>query len=206
MLVSVIIPTVDGREDDLGRCLAGLANQPFDQEIIILRNRATCGEAWAEAVAGCHGNYIWFCADDIVAEAGFLAAMIEACDKGFCPTSCVYEGDMLLQSAGIEGMDCYRPEVLTDWMEVSHTTTPFMNREQWAYYTPDDWAMLAELHYCSDMLHSFLMAEHGVQTVVRTPAKLMHYNALPGRGAGTGQHERTAIDRAAYERYTAARV
>lgn len=206
MLVSVIIPTVDGREDDLSNCLAGLSNQPFDQEIIILRNRSTCGEAWAEEAARCHGNYIWFCADDVVPEAGFLSAMIEACDAGYCPTATVYEGDGLLQSAGIEGVDCHKPEKLVDWAHVSHTTTPFMNREQWAYYQPEDWAMLSELHYASDLFHSRLMAEHGVQTVVRTPARLFHYNSLPGRGAGMGQHERTAIDRAAYERYWASRV
>jgi hypothetical protein len=205
MLVSVIIPTVDGREDDLTNCLAGLANQPVDQEIVILRNRPTCGAAWAEAAEYVTGDYIWFCADDVCPDPGFLAAMMEACDAGKCPAATVYEGDGLLQSAGIEGMDCHKPANLVDWMAVSHTATPFMDREQWALYLEGDWKMLASLHYCSDMLHSYLMRIHGYETVVRTPARLMHYNSLPGRGAGMGQHERTAIDRAAYEKYTAAR-
>lgn len=202
MLVTTIIPTVKGREDDLANCLAGLANQPYDQEVIVLRDRPTCGQAWVEGSAQSCGDYIWFAADDVYPEAGFFDAMIDAVDKGFCPAATVYEGDGLLQSAGIEGMDCYRPERVIDWMEVSHTATPFMSQNQWLLLAPHT-GVMRELHYCSDMLHSAVMKKHGIQTVVRTPARLVHYNAMPGRGAGTDQHTRTATDRAVYERYCA---
>lgn len=202
MQVAAIIPTVDGREDDLANCLAGIANQPYDTEVIILRNRPTCGQAWLEGSVMACADYIWFAADDVYPETGFFSAMIEGCEAGFSPVATVYEGDGLLQSAGIEGMDCYRPEKLVDWMKVSHTTTPFMSSDQWLMLAPH-LPFMKELHYCSDMLHSAVMKKHGIECVVRTPARLIHYNAMPGRGAGTDQHTRTAADRAKFERYVA---
>lgn len=202
MHVTVVIPTVDGREDHLQTCLAGIANQPYDTEIIILRNRPTCGQAWMEGSILSCGDYLWFAADDVYPEAGFFAGMIEAVDAGYCPAAVVYESDGILQSAGIEGMDCYRPESVTDWMRVSHTATPFMSENQWLALAPHA-EMMAQLHYCSDMLHSAVMKKHGIDTVVRTNARLVHYNAAPGRGAGSDQHTRTAADRALFERYAA---
>lgn len=202
MHVAAVIPTVRGREDHLSNCLAGIANQPFDTEVIILRDRPTCGQAWTEGSIFSGADYIWFAADDVYPESGFFDAMIECVEAGFCPAATVYEPDGILQSAGIEGVDCYRPERLVDWMEVSHTATPFMSSNQWLMLAPH-LDFMAELHYCSDMLHSAVMKKHGIQTVVRTPARLIHYNAQPGRGAGSDQHVRTAADRAKFERYAA---
>lgn len=201
-LVSAIIPTVDGREDYLNDCLAGIANQSIDTEIIILRNRPTCGEAWVEGTDIACGDFVWYAADDVYPEAGFFEKMMEAVTAGFCPSATVYEPDGLLQSAGIMALDCYRPPELIDWMEVDHTTTPFLSPEQLALLHPFR-DTLASLHYCSDTFVSAVLAKHQIKTVVRTDARLIHYNAAPGRGAGSDQQTRTAQDRATFERFCA---
>lgn len=202
MLVTAIIPTVDGRQGHLAHCLGALANQPYDMELIVLRDRPTCGAAWAEGARESRGDYIAFLADDLYVNPGYFAAMIAAVDAGMCPSAVVYEPGPVLQSAGIQGWDCYRPDKLTDWAPVEHTTTPFMSRAQWDVVA-EHAHFLSSLHYCSDMLVSAALSRSGVPVVVRTAASAVHYNATIGRGAGMGQHTRTAHDRAAFARYFA---
>ena len=100
-LLSVIVPTVDGRETWLQKCLASyFATAPDDTQIIVIHNRATCGIAWNEGIAQAEGAYIHLTADDIEAHEGWWKAAISATDLGWLPAPRVLHSDGSLQSCG----------------------------------------------------------------------------------------------------------
>jgi hypothetical protein len=195
MTVSAIFPTVEGREESLARALASLP----DCDPIVLSDYPTCGAAWVQGAREAQGDYIFFAADDIEAHPGFLNAMCATVDRGFHPAAVVLEPDGSLQSCGGNGWDCCRQNC-PDGAAVEWSPTSFIAREHWALIEPHAEA-LADLHYASDMLVSALLTDHGIPAAVCRGAVMTHYNHPAKRGAGMGQHERTARDRAAFKRY-----
>jgi hypothetical protein len=47
-VISVIVPTIDGREEYLKDCLASYAAHTSDYEVIVVPNKPNCGLAWTE--------------------------------------------------------------------------------------------------------------------------------------------------------------
>jgi hypothetical protein len=75
-VISVVIPTIAGREHWLGNCIHAYERCSGDIEIITVTDRETCGEAWAEGGKRAQGDFIHFTADDIEPHDGWDEAAI----------------------------------------------------------------------------------------------------------------------------------
>lgn len=64
--ISIVIPTIKGRESWLEKCLEGYKQTAPLAEVIIIRDAPSCGVAWEEGYAQTTRPYIHFTADDIV--------------------------------------------------------------------------------------------------------------------------------------------
>lgn len=69
-MISVVIPTVAGREHSLERCLAAY-RATADVELIVLADRQTCGVAWQEGIEQATGDYLHLSADDLEPHPGW---------------------------------------------------------------------------------------------------------------------------------------
>lgn len=204
--IAVVVPTVHGRDAHLSRCVdayrVSTARLAEDDELALYieRDHDTCGEAWRAGAARAEQDgfdYLHLTADDLEPHPGWIAPAVECVDEGFIPAPVVLEPDGTLQSAGINGWDCYRgPHV--DWMHVESTTVPFMSRKQWQAVG------MIPLHYCTDMWVSYRADRAGWPTRLRMDMVFTHHNAELARGAGMGQHPRTVHDRAEFARLVSA--
>jgi hypothetical protein len=72
-LISIVIPTISGREDSLARCLASYEDTLVgtDREIIIIKDRPTWPTACNEGYEQAKGDIIHFTADDLEALPGW---------------------------------------------------------------------------------------------------------------------------------------
>src|SRR6266702_3998347 len=93
--ISIIIPTIKGREKHYQRCLLAymITGGGFDLEIIPEFGHPTVGCAWQEGASKASGDYIHLTNDDCEPHAGWLAPVMEACDRGFLPGPAVYGPD-----------------------------------------------------------------------------------------------------------------
>ena len=193
MTVSVVIPTVDGREACYEQAVACY---PEDAEILTFRNLPTCGAAWVAGAKQASGDYVCFAADDLEPHAGFCEEMVKAVDRGSLPAALVLEPNGAKQSCGGTGSDVCRGACI-DWQFVEWSPTPFINRDWWEWIEPHA-EFLASIHYSTDRLVSAICAKHGVPSVFREAAVLTHYNDTAGRLGTAG------ADGFAFEQYWAA--
>lgn len=176
----MVLPTIDGREEDLARCMAAYQSTSPDARIYIERNYTSCGAAWlagADHAAEDRFDYLHLTADDLEPHPGWLEAAIETVDAGFIPAPLVYNPDGSLQSAGLSGFGCWTG-AYADWGFVEGTTVPFLRADMWKKIG------MIPVHYCSDLWVSHRGRQHGWETVVRTGMVFTHYNAMPGRDHG----------------------
>lgn len=158
MLISVICPTSDGREESLERCLNSyertIANVKY--ELIVVRNRVTRGVAWNEGAAMAKGDILHFTADDIEAHPGWLPPAVEALQRGYLPAPRVLNADGSLQFCGefIVERD--------DWSLCSFSHVPTMDIEQWRKLGPS-----LESHYFIDCWFGVKASRMGIETVLR---------------------------------------
>lgn len=145
-LLTIVVPTVDGREHWLERCLASyFATTPEDTQILVYRNRATCGIAWNEGIAEAAGAYVHLTADDIEAHPGWWKPAISATDLGWLPAPRILNGDGSLQSCG-------DADEQPDGTECEIARIPFASRAQLAQIGP----MLDIHYYCVPSDHRAL--------------------------------------------------
>lgn len=180
MNVSVVIPTITGREDGLRLCADSFAGC----EIIPMLDHPTCGAAWVDGARRSSCQYIYFAADDVEAHDGFCEAMIEAVDRSLHPAALVLLPDGSKQSCGGVGSDVCRGEC-PDWQPVEWSPTPFIHRDWWPLIEPHA-DMLAALHYSSDCLVSAILTKCEIPSVMRREAVLTHYNSPVGRLGSAG--------------------
>ena len=165
--LSVVIPTIRGRDRWLRRARRAFSGH----ELIVIRNRPTCGIAWNEGLAQATGDYILLAADDIEpASTGWLEAGMRWADDGFLPCARILNTDGSLQSCG-------------DWEEEMDTGTycdfariPFGTREQVLTIAP-----IIETHYATDYWFSHRGREEGWPTVVVREFCFYHHFAQVGR-------------------------
>jgi hypothetical protein len=198
-MITWIVPTVSGREALLEKALVYPAARD-DVEVLTYLDRPTCGEAWAEGAAVASGDYIYFAADDIEAQPGFIEESIETIDEGYLPAATVLEADGTLQSCGGIGTGVCAADC-PDWAIAEWSPTPFIKADWWTDHLAPHADMIASLHYSSDVLVSYLLKRAGIVPAVRRTASIIHHNALPGRGAGMTQNERTHRDYVAFYAY-----
>lgn len=197
-LVSIVVPTVTGREESLERLLASYVRHHggFEHEIIVVRDRPTVGVGWQEGAERARGDYLHLTNDDLEAHASTLATAVETVEAGKLPCATVFFPDGRVQTPRA-GMVDWRPT--GPWEHGCHV--PFLSRAQWGIVRP-----LIPLHYRVEPWMSHVAKQRaGIDTVLRLGYAFTHHNHPVGRGAGMGsERARLDHDRREYERYLAA--
>lgn len=219
--VAVIIPTVDGREAYLERCIAAYEATATSREgvrvhTVVVRNRPSCGAAWQEGVehvlgkrgsehagfdaaasAGRGGiTHIHLTADDLVPHESWWSTARALLADGIIPAPLVYNPDgVTVQSCGGSGDGDLWP-LTADGTPCSWCAIPICTVEQWQVCGP-----MIPIHYYSDDWFSHRALAGGLGMQVAQGYAFTHFNAMPGRGAGMTQHERAAMDRATFQQH-----
>lgn len=162
-MISVIIPTVEGREESLERCVDAYAKHTeVDLEIIVIENLPTCGEAWQMGADQAAGDYIHFSADDLEPLEGWSKEAIIAADEGLLPAPTIYGPSGDVEELGGATIGC--------------TRIPFCTREQWGKIGP-----MIPAHYYTDNYFTSCGVAAGY-TVVEIPTyAFSHHWAMAGR-------------------------
>jgi hypothetical protein len=140
-VISVIIPTVEGREDYLERCVKAYtahAGGGYELDLIIEHDHPSCGAGWQAGLARARGEYIHLSDDDIEPQPGWHVPAIEAVRLGFLPAPQVCDPNGHPQSHPQEGV--FSP----DWTPVHQSALPFASREQTEKIAP----LLTCHYYC----------------------------------------------------------
>lgn len=193
MLISVVIPTVEGRQLYLDNAVrAYMAHTRTRIELIIEADHAAVGLAWQAGAEKATGDYIHLSNDDCEPHDGWDWPAIQACEEGFVPGPQVYAPDGSPQAPPVWG------EVSPDWSPLKDdqaVTIPFLSRKQWDVVQP-----LLTVHYYSDNWIADRARAAGYRAVLRTGYAFTHHWAAPHRGAGMTEPERMFYDKLLYER------
>lgn len=190
-MISVVVPTISGREAYLAACLAAYEETTVDVELIVVRDRPVCGEAWVGGAAKSRGDYIHFSADDLTPHPGYAAAAMEVCNRGFLPAPRILNDDGTLQSCG--GSDGWETEHATG-EQTDFSRIPFLSRNQWERISELVTPFLRISHYYTDNAVSVAAAVAGIPTGVHRDYLFTHSMAEEGRGAGMTWGERMFAD------------
>lgn len=187
-VITVVIPTVDGREEHFERAWRSytlLAEDSYELDLIIERNHATCGLAWQAGLGrrSIHSQYVHLTADDIEPWSGWHAPAIAAADQGFLPAPQVYDPSGYPQSHPEPG------KVAPDWTEVHMSALPFASAEQAEKIVP-----LMTGHYFTDDFFSWRGNRAGYPCRLRTGYAFTHFWAQHRRGAGMSMDGRMKHD------------
>lgn len=102
-LISVIVPTIPGREDLLEACLWSFERHtpPEMLELVPVRDSPSCGAGWTLGAARSTGNYLLLAADDVEAHGGWWEG---ACRPFTCPV-------LLWPDGRVQGRGGHRQDV-----------------------------------------------------------------------------------------------
>lgn len=175
-LLSIVIPTIAGREDQLDRTIARYnALTRVGIEWLIERDHPTCGAAWNAGAAKATSEVLHISADDLEPEApDWLNAAARVLEAGFAPLGLVREDEL-----GTFGGDfCRVPICLRDW-----------------------WVDVpADLHYYTDNAFTDLMGASGHPPLIAEGYDFYHRRSMVGRGAGMEEGDRVQHDWTIYSR------
>lgn len=190
LTISIILPTVTGREDHLARCLDAYERtcKGVTHEVIVLRDLETCGLGWIAGAKRAKGKYLHFTADDLVPHDGWWIAAAKSVRDGNYPAPILNQGS--------KGVSCGQHwNVLPfDGQEVDVSGVPFMSRAQHDLIGPS-----LAIHYYTDNYFSHRARQHSIPTVACHGYRLDHNWAQVKRGAGMTENDRMSHDRAVYE-------
>jgi hypothetical protein len=90
-MISIIVPTITGREEWLKKCLKGYKLTAPDAEVVVVKDAPSCAEGWEEGAEKATGDYLHFTADDIIPAYDWWQEPIKMLDAGIIPVANVYE-------------------------------------------------------------------------------------------------------------------
>jgi hypothetical protein len=193
-MISVIMPTVPGREEIYARCRDAYLEHgcgPHRLEFITEHDHPAVGYGWQAGAEKATGDFLHFTNDDCEPHPGWWEPAVEAVQRGFIPAPQVY---------GPEGDPQAPPQwgvVSPDWTPLppqNAAVIPFLSRAQWEKVQP-----LALIHYYADDWITYRARVAGWPCMLRTGYSFIHHWAQVRRGAGMTQDERMAHDRRLYE-------
>ena len=192
-MISIIVPTVAGREDYLQECLASYAAHTADYELHLLVDRPTCGTAWVEGAKWAKGDYIHFSADDLQPLHGWEVAARRFVDAGVLPAPRILHSDGTIQSCG--GTDQWNhPHENPEGFQVDFPRIPFLTRAQWDKIRPLAESFLDQAHYYTDNAIGVAAQYVGIRTAVSRGYAFYHHVAKEKRGAGMAETDRMRHD------------
>lgn len=167
-MIAVVIPTVSGREDVLGKSVASHAGGAG--ALHVLKGFATCGAAWNAgallALADERVTHVLFGADDLVALPGWDRAALASIDQGFLPNAILRDeaGQFWNVQDGQPGAECAFPRV------------PFLPVDLLRRMLP-----VPPIHYYSDCWVGSRASDLGWRTRVTAGFEFTHLWAQAGR-------------------------
>lgn len=193
-IIDVVVPTVDGREQHLERCLESYRQNSVHQvRLHVVWNKPTCGVAWNEGadLARLHtekGQYLHFTADDLETLPGWDVAAIRASEAGHMPACKLLGPDGQVQYYGHRSTEPAEGDI------VEFSSVPFMSWGLWEQIGPS-----LDCHYYTDNWLSWRAGRLGVAPAYYPGYAFIHHRALEKRGAGMPEGDRMAHDSAIYE-------
>lgn len=167
-MISIVIPTISGREEVYARCVAAYkATTPVPFEIITIRNESACGIAWGLGAMRAKGDYLHFTADDLVPHRGWAEAAIECVDRGVLPAATVLNPEVPLICPVHLG---------PRYESVPNVLVPFFNRRLW-----DLGRWVVPIHYGSDDWITYLAVVRGIEVELLEDYRFSHSAAEEGR-------------------------
>lgn len=190
MSLSVVIPTIAGREEHLQRTLRSFERTAPEAELIVLQDHPTCGEAWAVGARRARRELLMMAADDLEMLPGWLEAASAVVFAGMAPAPLIYHSNGLVQSCGGSWEAFEQHGAVTRYSRV-----PFLRRRWWFDFVEP---FPTDMHYYTDDLVSWRLRERGVVPVICHGYRMFHHLAQEGRGAGMSERERMELD---FERF-----
>lgn len=162
-MISVVIPTVEGREKSLDRCVKAYEKTYDDIEILVYPNTGhPCGEAWIKGGQDAKGDYIHITSDDAVPHKGWAEAAMECVDRGDIPAATVWG-----IPGGMFNTICH---LLPRMADVPNVLMPFLSREQ---FELGDW--LLPIHYGTDDWVTYVARMRGMNVMRLDAYAFDHY-------------------------------
>lgn len=185
MKVSLIIPTIGGREQLLKQTINSLAETAngYDTELVVVRNSPTVGEAWNEGAKAAIGTHLWLGADDVTLTPGWLDAAVEAEEKGWYPCPRIVFPNGELEACGTLGQSgCILYEV-EDGFLCNASSFPFLSRESWNEIGPSP-----PIHYFADDYLGYQARVAGLEVRLVRDYSLVHHVGIIGRDQMVARH------------------
>lgn len=176
MIVSVVIPTIRGREALCEKTVAAFRATCGDAaEIILVKERPTIGQAWNDGAEAAEGDYLMLAADDVLPQPGWLEAATEAVEANYYPAPRITKADGSVLATGSMGggwllTDC------ADWAPVVSSQFPFMRRYWWREIGP-----ALPIHYFADDFLAARARAAGIAVCYRQGYGLTHLEGTHGR-------------------------
>ena len=187
-MISIVIPTIRGREEHFERCVAAYESRTVETyEIIVERDHPAVGPAWNAGAARATGGLLHLTADDLEPHDGWDQAAINTVQQGFLPAPRVVNQNGQLDSCGLHGVE------MEDGAVVPMSVVPFLPTSLWAEIGP-----CLPIHYFTDNWISWRAARAGWSTRVRRGYGFTHHWAQVGRGAGMTYQQRMTHDEAVF--------
>jgi nucleoside-diphosphate-sugar epimerase len=172
---SIVIPTIDGREESLARTIQIYRETMPAAEVIIEHGHPTVADAWNAGALRATGDTLHLTADDLTPETGWWEAASEtlACHALPAPVFCHPTGGESLPPPGGVQYPGHR-----DWSAFHASVIPTLPTSLWREIAP-----LPSIHYYSDNLISARAFRHGWPSALRAPYRFIHYLHDVGRAA-----------------------
>ncbi|MBX5461637.1 MAG: glycosyltransferase [Steroidobacteraceae bacterium] len=177
-VVSVVLPTVRGREDLLDQTRAAFerttAAAGVDLELVIVRDRPTCGEAWNDGAQAATGDWLLLGADDLVPHDGWTAVLDDV-DRGVWPAPWIVRVDGSTECCGTLGSGLLLDDRARDGLPVNNSPVPLMRRDTWPRVGPT-----IPAHCYSDDFLAWRARAAGLEVEVRRAFKFTHLDGQIG--------------------------
>lgn len=192
-VLSVIIPTIDGREGYLDRAVAAYREDArntdrYELDLVIVRNEPTCGWGWQTGAGRIRedAEFLHFACDDLEPALGWAAAGMAALKYRIMPAPRVLNGST--------GEPEYFPRWGVEWEDgvaAGFSCIPMVTRELWNEHV----GPMLTAHYWTDNWISHRAGQAGYAPRVVRRYSFRHWWAQEGRGAGMDYDARLHHDR-----------
>lgn len=185
--ITIVIPTVSGREEHLHRAITTYRERTVaSAEILVYKDRPGVAYGWQLGAEAASGAYIHMTNDDAEPVQGWDVPARALADHGFqpCPRLINPDGQPWHAPADRD------PWTLPDRAVVHMSTMPFLRREWWPSVTP----LPPGMHYFADNWISARLQAVGIQSAVCHGYDFVHHWATEHRGAGWTENERMSVD------------
>ena len=176
--VSIVIPTIKGREDLFDQTIAAYrASKPesVDFEFIKMTGYGSIGEAWQAGALRASGQFTHLTADDVSPHDGWLDAAINATNRNEWPCPRILNADGSIHSCGTLGGGMLLGEC-ADGTGCASSPFPFFRAERFVQVGP-----LPPIHYYADDLLGWRARSAGLTPTVCRDYLLTHHEGTIGR-------------------------